>query len=131
MVQAVDPVDLAFLDGATVTRVYLDQNPAGLFLDLAPVGGTYDWRVERSFQLRISDEVSEIDPDNRLSIPPFLSALGRSVEEAVADLKGNIRFRLSGGFEIECASDPSYEAWCLDGPGGFLIVSTPGGGLVT
>jgi hypothetical protein len=131
MVQSVDPVDLTFLSGATVTRVYLDQHAAGFLLDLGPVGGIYDWRVEQSFRLCSSGEVSELDPGNTISMLPFLSTLGRSVEEAVADLNGHIHFRLSGGIDIECASDPSYEAWNLGGPGGFLIVSTPGGGLAT
>jgi hypothetical protein len=125
------PVDLAFLSGATVTRVYLDQNAAGFFLDLGPVGGTYDWRVEQPFRLRTSGEVCEPDPDNKPSMLPFVSTLGNSVEEAVADLKGHIRFRLSGRIYIECGSDPAYEAWRLAGPGGFLLVSLPGGGLAS
>jgi hypothetical protein len=60
---------------------------------------------------------------------PFLSTLGRTVEEASTDLDGRIRFALSGGIAIDCASDRDYEAWQLAGPNGFLIVCLPGGGL--
>jgi hypothetical protein len=123
--------DLSFLAGATVTRVYLDQYAAGVLLDLGPPGGIYDWGVERPFHLRSRDRSHELDPESTSSMLPFLSTLGATVEKAEVNLDGTIRFDLSGGISVECASGPRYEAWQLVGPKGFLLVCLPGGGLAT
>ena len=37
LARSTKPVDLSFLTGATVTRVYLDQYAAGFLLDLGPI----------------------------------------------------------------------------------------------
>jgi len=46
---------------------------------------------------------------------PLVSVLGATVEEARADDGRAIRFKISGGFAIECSSNASYEAWKLEG----------------
>ncbi len=131
MSRATKPVDLSFLVGATVTRVYVDQCAAGMLLDLGAPVATYDWRVEQPFQLRTAEQNHEPDPESARSILPFLSVLGRAIEKAEAHLEGRIRFELSGGIVIESGSDQSFEAWQLAGPKGFLLVCMPGGGLAT
>jgi Family of unknown function (DUF6188) len=129
MIRSPEPVDLSFLTGATVTRAYFDQHAAGLLFDLGPPAGTYDWRVEQRFRLRSSDQISELDPEDMSSMVPLLSTLGRSIEAAMVEPDGRIRFKLSGAIEIDCGSDSQYEAWQLNGPRGFLVVCVPGGGL--
>ncbi|HEY4886727.1 MAG TPA: DUF6188 family protein [Myxococcales bacterium] len=123
--------DLSFLSGATVTRVYLDQHGAGFLLDLGPPNGIYDWRVNQVFHVQVAGTFTESDPDDSTSMMPFFSTLGSTVEKAALDPDGRIRFTLAGRIEVECGSDPSYEAWQLNGPGGFLIVCLPGGGVAT
>jgi Family of unknown function (DUF6188) len=131
MSRVTEPLDLSFLRGATVTRVYLDQYGAGLLLDLAPIGAIYDWRVEQRFQFSRSDEERVLNPQDPPTMLPLVSVLGATVEEARADDGGAIRFKMSGGFAIECASNANYEAWKLEGTNGFLAVCLPGGGLAT
>jgi hypothetical protein len=121
-------VDLGFLAGANVTRVYLDQHAVGLLLDLGPAGGIYDLRIEQHLRVRFPCQVCEPDPENPSSVVPLFSVLGHVVVEGLVETNGRIRLRLSGEVEIECGCDAQYEAWQLAGPGS-LLVCVPGGGL--
>ena len=58
---------------------------------------------------------------------PLLNA---EVEAVTADDAGGLLLTL-GGTTLRCPGGVEFEAWNVSGPGGVLVVSTPGGGLAT
>ncbi|MGW6707039.1 DUF6188 family protein [Streptomyces sp. NPDC054956] len=55
--------------------------------------------------------------------------LGAKVLSAVAFKSGDLRLVFDTGHHLNCRFDPSFEAWQVKGPGGWLFASLPGGDL--
>jgi hypothetical protein len=69
------------------------------------------------------------DGDDGLALAPILSVRRRNVTQGVAFKDGRLVLDIDDGSRIEVPADHKYESWNLTGPGGLMIVSTPGGDL--
>ncbi|MFD6890164.1 DUF6188 family protein [Streptomyces sp. NPDC059957] len=58
-----------------------------------------------------------------------LALFGGSVLSAVAFKSGTLRLVFDTGHHLTCPPDPSFEAWQVTGPRGWLFTSLPGGDL--
>lgn len=56
---------------------------------------------------------------------PALALHQHTVEAAFVDVDGNLRLAFDNGATVWVPSDPSYEAWILNGKNGFLVVCGP------
>jgi Family of unknown function (DUF6188) len=69
----------------------------------------------------------EDDPEE--SFEPLQALAGQEIDAANTDPDGSLNVVFDGGARVRVESDPDYEAWNVSGPGGALVVSTPGGKL--
>ena len=69
-----------------------------------------------------------LDP-GRQDVAAALGLFGAKVLSAVAFKSGSMRLVLDNGWHLNSRADPSFEAWEVLGPGGWRIVSMPGGEL--
>jgi hypothetical protein len=69
-----------------------------------------------------------LDP-GRQDVAAALGLFGATVLSAVAFKSGSMRLVLDNGCHLNSRPDPSFEAWEVLGPGGWRIVSMPGGKL--
>ena len=81
--------------------------------------GDYEVRIESPMRLRVRGADHDIEP----------GADGGEVTVASADSEGALRIDLCDGSRVLALADPRFEAWTVAGPGGFKVVSGPGGEL--
>ena len=86
------------------------------------LGGAFSL-VDRS---GVDHHLSAEDPWDTLT--PLFSLRHDSIQSAIADRIGWLVVKFDSGVTLEAGPDGRYENWQLMGPGGILIVGTPGGG---
>ncbi|MFC1436650.1 DUF6188 family protein [Streptacidiphilus sp. N1-10] len=69
-----------------------------------------------------------LDP-GRQDVAAAIGLFGARVLSAVASKTGSMRLVFDNGCHLNSRADPSFEAWEVRGPGGWRIVSMPGGEL--
>ncbi|MDX1888122.1 DUF6188 family protein [Mycolicibacterium sp. 050158] len=69
----------------------------------------------------------EDDPEELFG--PLQGLVGQEIDVANTDPDGALNVSFDGGGRVRVEPDPAYEAWNVSGPGGTLVVSTPGGKL--
>jgi hypothetical protein len=90
-------------------------------------------RIESPFSLDLAGNRHEFSPGNGLqeSFQPMKELLQQTVTTAETGDSGALRLTFGNGAVISVEPDDEYEAWAVSGPGGFLVVSMPGGELAT
>lgn len=111
--------------GKEVSRCFVDAAFGIQFFE----GGETTIRVEGRFSLRLNDEVWDLDPEDKSRVGKAAILVGKVVKEAVAFADGGLRMDFADGAALLVPPDRDYEAWEASAPGGFLAVSTAGGGL--
>ncbi|TDT97321.1 hypothetical protein EDD99_5442 [Streptomyces sp. 846.5] len=69
-----------------------------------------------------------LDP-GRQDVTAAIRLFGAKVLSAVAFKTGSMRLVFDNGWHLNSRADPSFEAWDVLGPGGWRIISMPGGKL--
>lgn len=69
-----------------------------------------------------------LDP-GRQNVTAAIGLFGARVLSAVAFKTGSMRLVFGNGWHLNSRADPSFEAWEVLGPGGWRIISMPGGKL--
>jgi hypothetical protein len=69
-----------------------------------------------------------LDP-GRQDVTAAIGLFGAKVLSAVAFKTGSMRLVFDNGWHLNSRADPSFEAWEVLGPGGWRIISMPGGKL--
>jgi len=69
-----------------------------------------------------------LDPE-RQNVTAANGLFGAKVLSAVAFKTGSMRLVFDNGWHLNSRADPSFEAWEVLGPGGWRIISMPGGEL--
>ena len=69
-----------------------------------------------------------LDP-GRQDVVAALGLFGARILSAVATKTGSLRLIFDNGFHLNSRADPDFEAWELIEPGGWRIISMPGGKL--
>ena len=69
-----------------------------------------------------------LDP-GRQDVTATIRLFGAKVLSAVAFKTGSMRLVFDNGWHLNSRADPSFEAWEVLGPGGWRIISMPGGEL--
>ena len=69
-----------------------------------------------------------LDPD-RQDVTAAIGLFGAKVLSAVAFKTGSMRLVFDNGWHLNSQADSSFEAWEVLGPGGWRIISMPGGQL--
>jgi hypothetical protein len=111
------------LAGCQVTRCSFDHSVALLF------DKGFVVTIESTFLLREGGDVRLVPGDPR-TLAPALTFWQRTVVFAFAHEDGRLELRFAEGGTIDVPAGDRYEAWNLTGPGGLLVVSSPGGELV-
>ncbi len=114
------------LVGKSVSRCYVD-NALGLQFFEGEKPTTI--RIETPFRLNWSGRHVVVDPRNRKEVGQAMVLFGEKVSQAEALGDGTLVLLFESGIELRTPPDEHYEAWEIAGPGGFLVVSRPGGGL--
>ncbi|MFF7159668.1 DUF6188 family protein [Streptomyces sp. NPDC008139] len=114
------------LRGLSVVRIHIDFR-----LTLALDAG---WEVVLEGPTRLSSGSVHADPGVLLTpesqdVAAALPLFGATVLSLVAFKTGGLRMVFDDGTHLTCPSDPSFEAWQLEGPRGWRFVSPPGGDL--
>lgn len=114
------------LRGVRVSRVSIDFR-----LTLTLNSG---WEVALEAPARLSSGSVRTDPGVLLTpetqdVAVALPLFGLTVLSAVAFKSGTLRMVFEEGTHLTCPTDASFEAWQITGPGGWRIVSLPGGDL--
>jgi hypothetical protein len=78
--------------------------------------------------VRGSREEVFLDP-GRQEVAAALGLFGAKVLSAVAFKTGSMRLVFDNGCHLNSRADPSFEAWEVLGPGGWRVISMPGGEL--
>lgn len=93
-----------------------------------------DWEVVLEAPVYLSagslpaNERSELLPQTQ-DVAAALRLFGTEVLSAVAFKSGALRMVFSSGTHLNCPASPSFEAWQITGPRGWIFVSMPGGDL--
>ncbi len=82
--------------------------------------------IESPFTLQTPEVTYHLDPAKRGDLGPMLAAYPDTLEDATVDNRATLRLRFTSGASITVAQDLQYEAWQVNGPGGYLVVCTPG-----
>jgi hypothetical protein len=69
-----------------------------------------------------------LDPGQQ-DVTAAIELFGAKVLSAVASKTGSMRLVFDNGWHLNSRADPSFEAWEVLGPGGWRIISMPGGKL--
>lgn len=114
------------LDGTRVQSALVDYT---LRMHLS---GDYFIVIESSLSIHRHGESITLSPEEgpEEAFAPVHRLVGQVVDEAFADESGALRVRFGDGTRLDVEPDSSYEAWNVSGPGGLLVVCTPGGELV-
>ncbi|MFB6978213.1 DUF6188 family protein [Streptomyces scopuliridis] len=114
------------LRGLTVTMISVDFQ-----LTLTLESG---WEVVLEGPTRLSSGSVHADlgvllvPESQ-DVGAALPLFGATVLSLVAFKSGGLRTVFEDGTHLTCPGDPSFEAWQITGPRGWLFVSLPGGDL--
>ncbi|MFE2302625.1 DUF6188 family protein [Streptomyces sp. NPDC059445] len=114
------------LRGKKVTKIIVDFRLV-LVLDS-------DWEVVLEAPLTLARGPIHTNPSVLLNpesqdVAAALALFGANVLSVVAFKSGTLRLVFDTGHHLNCSSDPSFEAWQVTGPAGWLFVSLPGGEL--
>jgi len=87
--------------------------------------------IESPFRLDIHGDSLSLSPeeDRDDALQALRQLVDRTIADATADDVGALHLTFEGGARLTVEPDPDYEAWSVSGPGGALVVSTPGGKL--
>lgn len=114
------------LRGLAVTKISIAYQ---LFLHLDS-----DARVDLGCPFKLTQDVGGsrqdvvLDP-GRQEVAAALGLFGAKVLSAVAFKTGSLRLVFDSGCHLNSQADPSFEAWEVLGPGGWRVISMPGGKL--
>lgn len=88
-------------------------------------------RIESPFTLTLGNRTFDWSPDNHsaTSFEPVTQLIGQVISESTVDDTGALTVVFDSGDFLQVESDANYEAWTIAGPGGMLIVCSPGGEL--
>jgi hypothetical protein len=89
----------SFLQGATVTRLFVDQYAVGFLLD-SPVHGIFEWRIEVPFTFVRNGDAETFEPEAPTTMSPLLASVGRTVVAAALE-DDALHVQLSDGIESE------------------------------
>lgn len=91
----------------------------------------YFVRIESPFTMIFPTRSITLSPeeDSAESFKPIGELIGQSITESIADSTGTLSITFSNSVRFVVEPDTDYEAWTIGGPGGMLIVCTPGGEL--
>ncbi|GAB0105909.1 hypothetical protein JMUB6875_48910 [Nocardia sp. JMUB6875] len=99
------------------------------FALLVSTDGGFEFRIEGSMHATLGGESYDLDP----GAAPWGGEPARSmrglIESAEVDDQGALRIFFGSGDMLAVPADSDYEAWKLVGPGGYRVVSMPGGEL--
>jgi hypothetical protein len=98
------------------SRVTIDRSDPPLVLIFLNDGPAARVEVNAPFRLLIGAEAWLLDPwEDRRSLAPVLSLIGRTVTEAAAVKSGGLRLEFSGGAALEVEpSEAMTEPWSFD-----------------
>jgi hypothetical protein len=87
--------------------------------------------IESPFSLDIHGDSFSLSPDEERddALDALRQMVGHTIENATADAAGALHVIFESDARLTVEPDPAYEAWSVSGPGGALVVSTPGGEL--
>jgi hypothetical protein len=87
--------------------------------------------IESPFRLDIHGDSFSLSPgmESHDCLQALRQLVGDTIEDATADAAGALHVIFEGGAHLTVEPDPDYEGWSVSGPGGALVVSTPGGEL--
>ncbi|MGW0356281.1 DUF6188 family protein [Nocardia nova] len=91
----------------------------------------FELQIEGDIELRLgSGPVYRVDSENYEKRRKEIESLvGAVVVSARADESGALTLELDSGTSLRVPPDDDYEAWSIAGPGGYRVVSLPGGEL--
>ncbi|MFG1929956.1 DUF6188 family protein [Mycobacterium sp. NPDC048908] len=97
------------------------------------VSDTYFITIESPFTLHVGGNAVALSPEEHPDnvLQALRQLIGYTIDEATADEAGALHVVLGGGVRITVESDPAYEAWNVSSSDGALVVSAPGGRLVS
>ncbi|MET9210494.1 MULTISPECIES: DUF6188 family protein [unclassified Nocardia] len=90
------------------------------------------------YELQIECELSLSDPAGFTKVAPeeysliesrLGSLVGATVISACSDDNGELIMKFSNDVMISVPVDQDFEAWGIAGPGGYRVISSPGGGV--
>lgn len=113
--------------GQQITRCCADYAAVLLLLE-----NGVEFSIEAEFFLTLpTGQHHALNPeaDNGLALAPILGTRRRNVAQGTAFKDGRLILDIDDGSRIEVPANHKYESWNLTGPGGLMIVSTPGGDL--
>jgi hypothetical protein len=113
--------------GQQITRCCADYAAVLLLLE-----NGVEFSIEAEFLLILpTGQHHALNPeaDYGLALAPILGTRRRNVAQGAAFKDGRLVLDIDDGSRIEVPADHKYESWNLTGPGGLMIVSTPGGDL--
>lgn len=87
--------------------------------------------IESPLRLEVDGNCFSLSPEEDADavVQPLRELVGRTVDIATADESGTLQVIFEGGARLTVEADEMYEAWNVSGPGGALVVCTPGGEL--
>lgn len=115
------------LRGLTVTKISVDYQLSFLLESDAWVVLEGPCRLAQGSAA--GDVPQEMLDPQRQDVAAALALFGAKVMSAVAFKTGSLRLVFDNGLHLNCRADPSFEAWQVTGPGGWRLVSMPGGEL--
>jgi hypothetical protein len=97
---------------------------------ITTVAGDVVIRVAEPFLFGVGDLV-RLDPDgDPRQLAPVLATVRDSVVRVEASVGGRLEIEFGAGAVAIVDSSELYEAWTVTGPGGAMLVASPGGGVV-
>ena len=104
---------VAPLVGRTCSRIVIDNYSPPLVICFLDDGPEAYVQIDSPFRLQTGTNPSCLSPeDERTTLGPVLSLIGRTVTHAVAGQDGSLRLVFDGGavIEVDCP-DPESEPW--------------------
>ncbi|MGE3327609.1 MAG: DUF6188 family protein [Acidimicrobiia bacterium] len=90
--------------------------------------GDFEIVIEGPFRVTTSDGTDHrLDAALRASLGPVLDLFPDSLIAATVEADASLRLRLASGATLDVPADFEFEAWQVNGPGGFLVVCATGG----
>ena len=104
---------VAPLVGRTCSRIVIDKHSPPIVIWFLDDGPEAYVQIHAPFRLQNGRDTVRLDPeDERTTLGPALSLIGRTVTHAVAGKDGSLRLEFDGGavIEVDCP-DPKSEPW--------------------